>query len=156
MRRIFVTLTAFVLVLFSAGIVVAAEDANTSSVVVAKTAGDAVLIWDASPEVASLLEKKLADDKISEQLEVGAAKVLLARAKELPNARTITVKVVYERTGAVSPIYKTATLTGLERLLSVSAPRADALEHGSAWSKTLQQGTLPSGITATVTGKYPH
>lgn len=133
-----------------------ADDVATGSVIVAKASGDAVVIWDASPVVAAMLEKKIPDDRMSSDLEVEAAKILVARAGDLANAHTVRVKVIYERTGAVSPVYKTATLTGLERLLSVTASRADAVEHAAAWSAALKKGTLPAGITAEVTGKYPH
>ena len=134
----------------------ASDDTLPGFQVVAKTTGAAVVIWDASPLVAQIVQAKTPDDKASLQIELLATKLLVSKAKTLPKANTLTVNVIYLRTGDVSPVYKAATLSGAEHLLNVTASRADAIKNAAEWAKSVDGGALPHGVTATVTGKYPH
>jgi hypothetical protein len=151
-------LAAAVAMLASAPLTLAAgaDDAFPGSQVLAKSTGDAVVIWDASPLIAKMVAENASYEKATATVEAMAGKLLVARAKTLTDAaKTLTVKVIYARTGAVSPVYKNATFTGIERLLSVSANREDAVSKSAAWLKVLDGDKLPEGITAHVTGKLP-
>lgn len=121
------------------------------SVILARAGSTPLVIWDASPAVAGIVQAKTADDRALHDLEVQAADVAVTKFKALPSAKNISVRVVYQRTGAVSATYGSATFTGVENLLTVSANRADAL--GAA--KALGSGPLPVAFSVTVTGKLP-
>lgn len=132
-----------------------ADAPNPDSIVVAKRSGHAIVVWDASPEVKTALEKKTPDEQISNDLETAAVRILMDQAKTLTAASDIRVKVVYDRTGDVSPAYKASTFSGIEHLLYVSAPRASATGKTAAWTADLDRGKVPDGVTVEVTGKYP-
>ena len=132
-----------------------ADGPSHGSVVVAKPGGHAILVWDASTDVGAALQKSEPPDQITTQLEVAAVRILMDRAKTLTSASDIRVKVVYDRTGDVSPLYKAETFSGIEHLLIVSATRKAAISGGKTWSASLDAGVLPAGVTTEVTGKYP-
>lgn len=70
-------------------------------------------------------------------------------------ASTVEVRALYQRNGDVSPIYKTATFAGVERLLTMTATYTAAVKNKAAWEKQLAAGAMPSGINASVTGDLP-
>lgn len=123
-------------------------------VVVARTSGDAVLIWDASSVVADLHDRKVPNDEALRQVEYHAAQLLIANAPTLKAARTVTLQVVYPRKPEFNPQYNADVLTSVERLMSLEATK-DALRGQHGWLEDIRAGTAPQGLTITITGQLP-
>jgi hypothetical protein len=125
------------------------------AVIVTRTSPtEASLLWDATLYVTQLVNEKTTDDRGMHAIEATALRALAEKGKTL-KARTLTLKVTYAKTGAVSPVYGSATFAGFEPVLTLSARRAEAVQHADAWSAELAKGTVPKGVTVDVTGKLP-
>jgi len=122
--------------------------------IVARSGTAAVLLWDATSTVASMLQKKVPDDVILSTIELKCARMLALKAPALPKARTIEIRVIYARTGAVSPIYGTPDFVSFERLLTVGAAASVLRKGGVAM---VQGPTIKNNrsFRITVTGKLP-
>ena len=126
-----------------------------SQVAVVSTSGDAIVIWDATVLINQFGVDKVPNNVAMPQIEATAGKLLIEKAKTFrPAAKTVTVKVLYAPT-ALAEVYKSATFEGFQKLVFVSASRADAVAKSDAWLKTLGQNRLPSGMTATMAGTLP-
>ena len=122
----------------------------------AQPSGDALIIWNASPVIASIVRSKLSDSQADDMLEHDAARVLV---KMLPNidrgTRTVTVRVIYDKSGAVSPMYGAATFQGFERYALLTAPAARAASDRDRWRELKPSQSLPSWFSYKVTGRLP-
>jgi|GEM_PF-6957650 len=125
------------------------------SVTMTRVHGDAVVIWDATDELTGLITKNTPRDQIQRTLEADAALVLISRAGFLKNkAKSLTVHVIYQSTGATSAQYRVPTFEGLTRLMSVNAQIAAALAHPS-WVKDLEANKTPKGLNIVIVAKWP-
>ena len=124
------------------------------TITLTKARGDALVVWDATDELASLISTKPTRKATLERLASDAALIYGDRAPALKNARSLTVLVLYTKTGAISPTYHTATFEGVERLLSVKAQTAD-YKHATQWSQSLAAGKTPAGLSLTIIGQLP-
>lgn len=125
-------------------------------VVLSRAHGDALAIWDATADLTALLANKTSAEDALRRLEADAVTVMAEKAKLLPSdAKTLTVQVIYQRTGAISPTYQVATFAGIERLLTVKAPVNEIAAKSAAWSAELRVGKTPAALTVTVAGKLP-
>jgi hypothetical protein len=148
------------LALVAAGCLVAPAAALADEVpghaVLAKPDGDALVIWDASSVVAEIVKTKTADPAANDVLERDAAHVL---ATMVPNvdksAKTITVRVIYSKTGAVSPVYGTPTFMGIEKYATLTVPAADAQTDRDKWKELDPKAAVPSWFAFKVTGLLP-
>lgn len=155
MRALFVSLA-----LVAAGCVAAATAALADEVpghaVLAKPAGDALVIWDASPVVASIVKSKTNDADANDLLERDAAHVLASMAPDVDkSAKTITVRVIYSKTGAVSPVYGTPTFMGIERYATLTVPAGDAQTDRDKWKELDSKAPVPGWFAFKVTGLLP-
>ncbi len=132
----------------------AADALPKGTVIVAKTAPEALLVWDASPAVADLVQAKTAEPDGLHALESDALQILAARAASL-RAKRVQLRVVYTRSGAVSAVYNAATFAGVERVMVLSAARDDIASHAAAWQAAARTGAATPGLTVTVSGKLP-
>jgi len=130
-----------------------ADDAVPGHIVLAKPDGQALVIWDASSVVAAIVKNKINDTQANDLLERDAAKVLQKTTPELDkSAKTITVRIIYAKSGAVSPIYGTPTFTGFERYATLTATLADVKSKKTQFdAKT----ALPPGFAYKVIGLLP-
>jgi hypothetical protein len=125
------------------------------TVTLTKARGDALVVWDATDELASLVSAKSTRKATLERLASDAALIYGDRAPALKKtARSLMVLVLYTKTGAISPTYHTATFEGVERLLSVKAQTAD-YKHAAQWSQSLAAGKTPAGVSLTIIGQLP-
>jgi hypothetical protein len=125
-------------------------------VVLTHAHGDATAIWDATSDLAAIITTKPTAEETFRRLEADALTVLADKGKTLSSdAKTLSVQVIYQRSGAVSPAYQTATFVGVERLLAVKADPVKAAENIAAWTKQLKAGTIPPGVTVSIGGKLP-
>ena len=124
------------------------------SIVLAKTSPSALLIWDASPVVADLVADKTPDSQALRLLTADAIELLHERAASL-TAKTVELRVVYTRSGAISPAYGAPTFAGVERVMVIDASRADALARADQWKKAARDGAPTPGLTVKITGSMP-
>jgi Flp pilus assembly protein TadD len=127
----------------------------SGALVVAQTSpAGARLIWDATTYVTDLVSEKIGGDPGIRAIEATALRALAEKSKSL-SATTLTLSVTYAKTGAVSPVYGSVTFAGFEPVVTIVAKRAGLAAHAAAWSTQLANGTVPRGVTVSVTGTLP-
>jgi len=124
-------------------------------IVLARSGATAIYLWDASPYVASLLKEGVTSDAGMRALEATAVSILADKASTNADARTLSIRVVYQKTGAVSPAYGTATFNGIEKVMTVSLMRDDAVRSGKQFASDVAAGNVPSQVHIDVTGVLP-
>jgi hypothetical protein len=124
-------------------------------VVVAKGGTTPLLLWDATPAVTATVANKQPRDAALRELESQAMRILGEHANALKGAKALTIRVIYQKTGAVSPVYGTATFEGIERLFELTARAADARMHARELADQIARGSVPRRISLNVTGKLP-
>src|SRR5258708_1515984 len=103
-------------------------------VIVSRGTGEGVIVWGASVEGASIVANKTADSPADNKLERDALKILGPTLSGIDkSARTVTVRIVYYKTGAVSPVYGSPTFVGIERYATVEISYRDALKDRDKW-----------------------
>ena len=134
----------------------ARAQSTAAAVVLTRAHGDALAIWDATSTVTTLVSSKASSDQALRQIESEAFAVLVQKHKSLPaDATTLTVQVIYQKTGAVSPTYQVATFSGIERLLTVKASIAEIAAHAADDQTQISAGKIPAGVTIVISGKLP-
>jgi len=155
MRNFLVRALSAALALSSFSIAVRAADLPAGTVVLAKSTPDALLMWDSSPVLAKLVGDKVGEARALATLESDAMLIATERSAGLSSAKTVTVRVIYAMTGAVSPVYNTATFAGVEKLLTIEGTPADLKKNGASYAAQLAQGTVPAAVKVEITGKLP-
>jgi hypothetical protein len=126
------------------------------NVIVARTSGDALLIWDASTDIAGIVTSKTSDADANALLERDAARVLAASLSKVDKSATsITVRVIYQKTGAVSPVYGTATFAGVERYATLKLSAKDANDDRDKWRELGDTSPAPGWFAFAVIGQLP-
>lgn len=129
--------------------------ADLGTVVVAKTGPTPLLLWDATPLVTQVVQNKQPREAALRDLESQAMQILGQHARGLKHAKSLTIRVLYQKTGAVSPVYGTATFEGVERVFELTASSADARAHAKQLAEGIARGTVPRGVRLNVTGTLP-
>lgn len=143
------------LAVLSAGVCEAAQVRNVSgNVVLARSGANATYLWNATPYVTQLVADKVSGDDAIRNLEASALEALASKPAP-SSAKQVTIRVVYERTGAVSPVYGSATFAGIETVLTMSASPKDVKAHHAAWAQNLVSGKTPSQLKIVISGKLP-
>ena len=123
------------------------------AVVVAKTSGDALLIWQATPFVAAVAAKHETSNQQLAEIESAGLQVLIDRKAMLKKASSASVKVMYIRTASQNdPQYAPTSFAGFTQLLILTATKS-ALSRSAKWPKVVDPLHLPPGVTVNVTGK---
>ncbi len=126
------------------------------NVIVARPGGSALLIWDASADVTAIVANKVSDADAKTSLERDAARVLAdSLAKIDKDATSVAVRVIYDKTGAVSPIYGSATFAGVERYAILHMSGADARGDRDHWRELSSSSTPPAWFAFDVSGELP-
>ncbi|MDQ6925476.1 MAG: hypothetical protein M3154_04475, partial [Candidatus Eremiobacteraeota bacterium] len=115
----------------SADVPVAVRPVSGAVIVTRTTPAEAGLMWDATPYVTQLVSEKITDERGMRALEATALRALADKGKALGVA-TLTLKVTYARTGAVSPVYKSVTFDGFESVMTIGAARAALARNATA------------------------
>lgn len=124
------------------------------NVVVAKTAPEMLLIWDASPVIADLVAAKTPEQAARKTLLDDAIVILQSHAATA-KASQLELRITYARSGAVSPVYGAATFAGVERVEVLDASRPALLAQAASWRKAVRDGTPTPGLTVKITGQLP-
>jgi hypothetical protein len=133
----------------------ARADEVPGTAILARTGTDALIIWDATPAIAAIVAGNVSDDAGMRRLESDAVTIASAHAKDLTAAKTISVRITYAKTGAVSPVYGSATFAGVERVATISIPRTLVIGDIKRTESSISDGKIPAGITIVVSGKLP-
>ena len=148
-RRSILALAVFLGAAFGTGLAASPPGA----VVVAKTSGNALLIWQATPFVAAVASKHETSDQQLGEIEAAGLQVLIDHKGLLKKASSVSVKVMYIRTAPQNdPQYAPTSFAGFTQLLVLTATKS-ALNQSAKWPKTVDPSHLPPGVTANVTGK---
>ncbi|MBV8726790.1 MAG: hypothetical protein JO233_03310 [Candidatus Eremiobacteraeota bacterium] len=149
--KIFATL----LMVLSLDALAAANTMPQGTVTLTKARGDALAVWDATDELTSLVAQKSTKKDVLARLESDAALVFGDRARPLKRtAKTLSILVLYTKTGAISPTYHTATFEGVERLLTFKARVRDSAQ-AQKWAQQLRAGHSVAAVSINVTGQLP-
>jgi hypothetical protein len=130
-----------------------AEDAI--HVVIANTGASAVLIWNASPIVTKIVADGVSDTVANDRLERAALRAVAPDIPALPRAKTISVRILYDKTGDVSPVYGSPTFAGVERYATLTCDAAHARASAAQWKGLRDTDALPAWLTLTVVGTLP-
>jgi hypothetical protein len=127
----------------------------SGAVIMAKaTSASTLFIWDATPYVTQLVADKMLGDDGLHALEASAIQALAGKAKKATTV-ALTLRVLYTKTGAVSPVYGAPTFAGIERVLTISVERTALAKDADAWSTSLGKGTTPDGVKIDISGQLP-
>ncbi len=132
------------------------ESKPPGNVIVARPAGNALLIWDASADVTAIVANKTSDADARTLLERDAANALATSLSKVANdASSVTLRVIYQKTGAVSPVYGSATFAGVERYATLRISGKDARADRDRWRELAADNPLPAWFAFDVTGELP-
>jgi len=149
-------LAAFAMSTISCLAPTSAAGAVPGHVMLAQASGDALVIWNASPVVAAIVRSRISDAQADDMLAHDAARVLI---KMLPSvnrgSRTVTVRLIYDKSGAVSPMYGGATFEGFERYALLTAPATYAASDKDHWQELKPSQALPKWFSYKVIGRLP-
>lgn len=152
------TLGALALLLITAAIepAKAADDATPPGhIIVARATSDALLIWDASAAVTKIVTARTPDSDANASLEREALQLLAGKVAELKDTKTISLRVIYNKTGDVSPIYGSATFAGVERYAVLSMATADLVADRDKWRELNEKAAVPAWIGFKILGALP-
>ncbi len=118
------------------------------------TASSTLFLWEATPYVSRLAHDGISGAAGLREMEATGVAVLVKRTKGL-HSRRFELRALYQKTGAVSPVYQAATFEGVERIFTMRSD-ARALERNAiAWTRDLRRGITPRGLVIDVTGSLP-
>jgi len=123
-------------------------------VILARSGVQSTYLWDATPYVAQLVADKNVGDAGLRALEGTAVSVLRDKAAS-SHAKTLILRVVYTRSGEVSPVYGTLTFNGVEKLATLTAARDAIVKYGAAWAQDVADGRIPRELKVAISGKLP-
>jgi hypothetical protein len=125
-------------------------------VVLAKPGGDAVIIWDATPVIVTIVNEKANDEAANALLERDALRDVAKLAKALSSdAKSVTLRVTYQKIGAVNPAYGAQTFAGVERYALLTMDGSDVRSDRDKWMELADKSPLPSWVHFSIAGQLP-
>jgi hypothetical protein len=132
-----------------------ADDAN-GSFVVARRSPSGLVIWDSAPVIAQIVKSKLGDAEANALLERDALQVLAKAAPSFAASRDVVIRIVYSKTGDVSPTYGTATFAGIERYAEITLDHEQLTTDAGHWKEAAAgTGSLPPFAQPKILGTLP-
>lgn len=108
---------------------------------------DAVIFWDATPYVEKFAALDTSPMDALKAMKYEAVKIFIAHAPALARqAHHLRVIVFFARTGAISARYQTATIEGVETVLTLDGVLHRNMRFAKGWESDAERGTLPAGI----------
>ena len=114
------------------------------------------MVWDATDRVVTLETAKTPTADIAKTLEAESATAATSLLPSFGKAKTVTVRVIYQKIGAVNPAYGNASLQGVERLFAITYPVADLASKAPSYADAFQKGTAPDGVIVKTLGQLPN
>ncbi len=127
----------------------------TGSVVVAKSGSAALILWDATSAVIAATTAQTSQAQTMIQLETTALQILHDKSAVLKHSKTLTVRVLYDKTGAVSPVYHTATFEGVEHVFDLTAPQPLLVKQYVKLEAEIAQAKIAAPMQLNMTGTLP-
>ncbi len=126
------------------------------TVIVGRIRGNALLLFDCTRELTDLVARKADSGSMIREIEGNAVRAMAQKRSIFQKtASTMTIRVIYNRIGAINPAYGTPTLEGVERLMTLSAPTRDVAKQASRWIDDISSGKQRKGLKVTIEGKVP-
>ena len=132
----------------------AARVAQGSVIEARRSSSETLFLWDATPYVIALVRDHLLGQPGMRALESTALKSLSSRGGAA-RTRFVALRVLYQKTGAVSPIYGTPTFAGVEVVVLLRADKTVLRKNAAPWEAALAQGKVPKGLSLQVLGRLP-
>lgn len=134
-----------------------AADSVKGTVIIARATGHALMLLDSTRELTDLAAKKTLPADEVRSIEADAVRAMVSNRKAFAKrTATVSVRVIYQHTGAVDPRYGTPTLEGVERLMTLEAPLGSIARNASRWLQDIAAGRTPGdGLHVTIEGKVP-
>ncbi len=133
----------------------AAEGSVKGNIVTAKSGAVALILWDATPEVAQAVSDQTPPSELMLKLERQALQILRDKSEALSHSSTLTIRVLYEKIGAISPVYNTPTFEGDERLFELTVPRQALFTQYDKLTAAAARGEFDAPAQLNVTGTLP-
>lgn len=124
-------------------------------VIVARAGTNALILWDATADVVQAGSSSNAQDKSLVHFELLALQAMRQKAAVLPNSKLLTIRMLYDRTGAVSAVYHIATMEGTEHVFDLTAPRDEVTMKYDALVSQISAGKIAAPAQLQITGKLP-
>jgi len=131
-----------------------ADATPPGTIVVARSAPDALLIWDASTAVGTLVVARRMGDDGMRALEGDGVAILASRAPRL-HAQNVELHVQYSATGVTGAPYQASTFANATQLLVLTAPRALIATRARAWQAAIADHRAPVGLNIRIVGAFP-
>ncbi len=136
------------------GSIAVAADAPAGLVVVARRSPTALLIWDASQAVGTLVVARTSPDASRRSLEADGIRILADRAPRF-HTRQIDLRVQYAPVGVEGVAYQASTFANATPVLVLHADRSALISHADAWIADVGAGRQPRGLTVDTVGALP-
>jgi hypothetical protein len=128
--------------------------APVGNVIMARAGTSPLFVWNATPYVVQLGSDKMLGVPGLRALEATALSVLADKSQSL-TATNVGIRVVYEKTGDVSPLYRTTTFEGLEEVFTITVDRKTLLKSQQSLVTAVQGGKPAQGLKIDVSGALP-
>lgn len=127
--------------------------APNANVVLAKPSPDVVYIWKTNDDVTELVGKHFDAAAIQRELLARASSLLISSLPQIPAAaKTITVRLIYFRSGGTDSNYRVETVAGVDALGLITATRKDAAASAArSWPEDFRAGKTPANVKAQFT-----
>jgi hypothetical protein len=132
----------------------AGADVPKGTVVVVRSAPNALLIWDASAAVGDLMIARRTGDDGMRALESDGVAILAARAARMTAGR-FELRIQYAATGIVGAAYQASTFANATQLLVLTAARPAIGARSRAWLADIAAHRAPNGLGVRVVGQFP-
>jgi hypothetical protein len=133
----------------------AQQAAVAGPVIVARAGTNPLILWDATKDVEQAGSSSAPQDKTLVHFELLALQALRQKAAVLPGSKLLTIRMLYDRTGAISAVYHIATIEGTEHVFDLAVPRDELITNFAALSSQVADGKLTPPAALNVTGKLP-
>ncbi len=133
----------------------AAQSTPAPDVVTVRASGAALLIYDATPDVRSILQAKLSDADANARLAHDAVLAVAASKSVLHDVTSLTVRVVYTKLGEFNPEYNAVAFAGVERYALLTISGSDYKANRDKLASIPDGSPLPAWLQFKVIGRLP-
>jgi hypothetical protein len=102
------------------------------------------------------VKNNVPDVAANDRLERDALDEIVLEGPALSNLKSVVVRVVYMKTGDVSPVYGSPTFAGVERFATLTMSAADLKSDRDKWKEAAGgTGALPGWLAFSIVGQLP-
>ena len=124
--------------------------------VVARETGHAAIVFNATPIVKRMTEANASAATIDDRLERQALLAIVERLRAVEKSDDVTVRIVYDRSGDVSPAYGSFPSQLIELYAQITIRTADAEADRDRWQEAASgNAALPAWVPFKTIGALP-